>query len=128
MAESKLVAIVEVMLKYHQQGIDVESTAANLLKNGYYVYPKVCVASVNYWFHFFNEHPYRFSCEYPHICVTPQERLVFLSVLIKINRKWQWKHFADALKVDITTVQSDMNGLGYFWSSHGWTQRIITSQ
>ncbi|KAI4481061.1 hypothetical protein M0804_009687 [Polistes exclamans] len=97
MRRQQLTVTIEIMQQYHQNKINARDTAEDLLTYGYFKYPEVCVAAINYWFHYFDAHPGHFESEYPNNNL--KERLAFLSVLLRNNPLWTTHHFIDALKI-----------------------------
>ncbi|KAI4481204.1 hypothetical protein M0804_009830 [Polistes exclamans] len=104
-ANLRLSPILKVLVENHKKGTNAVDTAVKLLVKKHYRYPEVCVASVNYWFDFFTEHPNYFSTETNEFYVRFEERLAFLSVLLETNPFWTIDHFKDALKLRNTAIR-----------------------
>ncbi|KAI4481060.1 hypothetical protein M0804_009686 [Polistes exclamans] len=128
MADFRLSPIMKVLVKNHKKGTSAIDTAVVLLLNKHYRYLEVCAASINYWFRFFTEHPNRFSTESIEFYVSLEERLAFVSVLLKTNPFWTINHFTDALKVCEATVHNYISRCGFDYGPQGWFPRQKSSQ
>ncbi|KAI4481064.1 hypothetical protein M0804_009690 [Polistes exclamans] len=124
MAEYTLDATIQVLQTYYQKKINAGNTAKDLLSNGYFEYPEVCVAVIIYWFRFFNKHP---TIEYPEISVSSEMRLTFLHELLKTNPLWSISYYMDAYKACKRTIRNYIDYLEFFLGPDGWTQRNKTS-
>ncbi|KAI4481166.1 hypothetical protein M0804_009792 [Polistes exclamans] len=117
MADNRFTTVLRLLWKNHQRGISVENSATEFLSKDYFVYPDVCLAVINYWFRFFNEHP---TIEYPETFVTYEERLAFLFVLLRDNSTWTTLYYMDALKVSRGTIYNYMARLDFYHCQQGW--------
>ncbi|KAI4481165.1 hypothetical protein M0804_009791 [Polistes exclamans] len=123
MADSRLSEVLRLLWKNFQKGISIENSATEFLSKDYFEYPDVCFALIDYWYTFFYWRPSRFSNEFALNFITLEERLFFLSTLLRDHTTWTTPYYMDALKVSRGTIFNYMARLDHIHCPQGWIHR-----
>ncbi|KAI4481058.1 hypothetical protein M0804_009684 [Polistes exclamans] len=113
MPKYSLNMVLLLLWKNLQRGISAENSVTEFVSKGIFVFPEVSKATVKYWLKFCNDHSYRFSIENSKPYITNNERLFFLSALIRAYPEWTVSHFMDALKVSRQSIYNYLEILEY---------------
>ncbi|KAI4481056.1 hypothetical protein M0804_009682 [Polistes exclamans] len=106
---------LETLWKYFKSDMNVNDTANEFISLGYFDFPDVCLMTVQYWFDKF-----KLDISYyetgKKLQINHNLRMPFLMSLVKKYPLWTTRHYADALRVDDSTVREYMRHLGYIYS------------
>ncbi|KAI4475602.1 hypothetical protein M0804_014207 [Polistes exclamans] len=116
--------VLRKLLENFKTGISIRNTSDELMLLGYYEFPDVCLATIEFWFNTFLKYDHYNHRLFTLNFITRDDLKEFFLELIAKNPSWTTAHFVDAFKVNNKIIYNYMDYLGYTYTSVGWSKPL----